>query len=229
MPEENANIREFNLDIPFDKEAVAQLRPGDAVFLSGLLFTGREGVYRQIFDNKLTPSIDIARVCPVNFHCSPAISETAPGEYRVPSVTATASFRFAKYMPEFISRFRIQAVVGKGGMHPDVYERAFKPAGAIYLTTVGYGLGATYGKSIVGVKDVLWKEELGLAQAMWILEVEKCGPFLVECDIHGTSLFERENEKVNAAFEEVYRGLPKPILKRIGEECDPEREMFADA
>ncbi|GIT08266.1 MAG: hypothetical protein CM1200mP30_18960 [Pseudomonadota bacterium] len=62
----------------------------------------------------------------------------------------------------------------------------FLPAGAFYLTTVGYGLGATYGSSIRKGHDAYWLEELGLAQAVWVLEVEKMGPFIVERIIRAT-------------------------------------------
>jgi len=220
------DIREVNLTLPLDLHDIESLELGNAVFLNGLVFTGREGVYRQIFDNNIEPPIDISELGGVTFHCSPAISETSPGVYNVPSVTATASFRFAKYMPEFLKRYGIRAVIGKGGMPPNVYREAFKPNGTIYLTTVGYGLGAIYGRGILGVKDVIWKDELGLAQAMWILEVKNFGPFLVESDARGESLFQRANETINKVFLPLYEGLPEPVLKRLGEVCSPEKEMF---
>jgi len=225
---ENADqsIREVNLTLPLDQDDYDRLELGDAVFLNGLVFTGREGVYRQIFDKNIEAPIDLRKLGGATFHCSPAISETAPGVFNVPSVTATASFRFARYMPQFLKRYGIRIVIGKGGMPQDVYREAFKPNGTIYLTTVGYGLGAIYGKGIKGVKDVIWKDELGLAQAMWILEVESFGPFLVECDAAGESLFQRANQEIDKVFLPLYEGLPEPALKRLGEVCSPETEVF---
>lgn len=219
-------IREIILNLPLEQKDIETLQLGDAVFLNGLVFTGREGVYRQIFDKNVEPPIDLRELGGATFHCSPAISETEPGVYNVPSVTATASFRFAKYMPEFLKRYGISIVIGKGGMSSDIYQTVFKPNGTVYLTTVGYGLGAIYGQGIRGVKDVVWKEELGLAQAMWILEVENFGPFLVECDANGDSLFAQANEQINETFLPLYEGLPEPALKRIGEVSSPETEVF---
>jgi len=226
MIENLDNIREVNLTLPLDTADIESLSLGDAVFLNGLIFTGREGVYRQIFDNQIEPPLDIRTLGGATFHCSPAICETGPGIYNVPSVTATASFRFAKYMPEFLRRYGIRIVIGKGGMSPDIYKRAFKPNGTIYLTTVGYGLGAIYGRGILGVKDVVWKDELGLAQAMWILEVKNFGPFLVECDARGESLFELANKEIDETFLPLYKGLPEPALKRLGEVTTPEKEVI---
>ena len=220
------SIREVNLTLPLKKGDIESLSLGDAVFLNGLVFTGREGVYRQIFENKVAPPIDLRELGGATFHCSPAINETAPGVYNVPSVTATASFRFAKYMPEFLKRYGIRIVIGKGGMAPDIYKSTFQPNGTIYLTTVGYGLGAIYGQGILGVKDVIWKEELGLAQAMWILEVKNFGPFMVESDANGESLFEKANKEIDEKFLPLYEGLPEPALKRLGEVTSPEKEVL---
>jgi L(+)-tartrate dehydratase beta subunit len=224
--QDRTHIREANLTLPAAPQEVESLRLGDAVFLNGLVFTGREGLYHMIFEKNLEPGIDIRTLGGATFHCSPAINETSPGVYNVPSVTATASFRFAKYMKEFLSRYHIRFVIGKGGMNSKIYRESFVPNGAVYLTTVGYGLGAIYGRGIVGVKDVVWKEELGLAQAMWVLEVKDFGPFMVECDVQGNSLFEQGNEAINEKLLKQYEGLPEPVMKRIGEVNSPEAEVL---
>jgi L(+)-tartrate dehydratase beta subunit len=223
---EQLGVREVQVQLPLTADAIRKLKLGDAVFLTGLLCTGREGVYRQMFDCGLEPPLDLRNTCNVTFHCSPAVSETAPGVYNIPSVTATASFRFARHVPLLLERYGIRAVIGKGGMQEEVYRTAFRRHGAVYLTTVGYGLGAIYGQGIRGVRDVFWKDELGLAQAMWVLEVENFGPFLVECDAQGKSLFARANAEVNETFQRLYKGLPQPALKRLGEVTSPTDEVL---
>ena len=226
MTKQNQNeIREVSITLPATRDDIQSLELGDAVFLNGVVFTGREGLYNMIFEKNMEPPIDPRTLGGATFHCSPAISETAPGEYNVPSVTATASFRFAKYMPEFLRRYNIRFVIGKGGMSREVYKNAFIPNGTIYLTTVGYGLGAIYGRGILRVKDVAWKDELGLAQAMWILEVKDFGPFMVECNARGESLFEGANKEINEKFLKLYEGLPQPALKRLGEVTSPDEEV----
>jgi L(+)-tartrate dehydratase beta subunit len=108
----------------------------------------------------------------------------------------------------------------------EVYQTAFRQHGAIYLTTVGYGLGAIYGQGIRQVKDVFWKDELSLAQAVWVLEMEHFGPFLVEYDVQGRSLFGLANAEVNEAFGPLYESLPQPALKRLGEVIVPVEEVL---
>jgi len=117
-------------------------------------------------------------------------------------------------------------IIGKGGMSEQDYRELFVPVGAIYLTTVGYGTGALLGRGIKSVKAVHWVEELGNAQAMWIFEVENFGPFLVESDLEGNSLFEQQNKLINANLEKLYDGLKAPALSRFGETDDRKDELI---
>ncbi|MCZ6667981.1 MAG: fumarate hydratase C-terminal domain-containing protein, partial [Gammaproteobacteria bacterium] len=117
-------------------------------------------------------------------------------------------------------------IIGKGGMSEQDYRELFVPVGAIYLTTVGYGTGALLGRGIKDVKAVYWVEELGNAQAMWVFEVENFGPFLVESDLEGNSLFEQHNKLINANLEKLYDGLKAPALSRFGETDDRKDELI---
>ena len=74
--------------------------------------------------------------------------------------------------------------------------------------------------------DLFWKKELGLAQAMWVIEVENFGPFIVECDNTGNSLFERENAIIAKRLDEVYADTKPAVLKRLGETNDRKDEMI---
>jgi L(+)-tartrate dehydratase beta subunit len=100
------------------------------------------------------------------------------------------------------------------------------PVGAIYLTTVGYGTGALLGRGIKEVKAAHWLDELGIAQAMWVFEVENFGPFLVESDLAGNSLFEANNRALAPRIEALYEGLGKPALSRYGETDDRKDELI---
>jgi len=200
---------EVHLTTPVSPEAIRSLKLGDVVYLSGVLYTGREGVYRQVVDKGVALPDSVRALTNVNFHCSPAAS--------VEAVTATASFRFGKSMTTWFERSGAKVIVGKAGLTELAYREWFVPHGAVYLTTVGYGLGAMYGRTIKRVLDVHWLKELGIAQALWVLEVERIGPFLVEGDAAGRSLFALANREVNLRIDEVYKTLPPPALSRFGE------------
>jgi L(+)-tartrate dehydratase beta subunit len=82
------------------------------------------------------------------------------------------------------------------------------------------------GRGIRQVRDVFWLEELGIAQAMWVLEVENFGPLLVDGDLQGNSLFEQQADQINPGIERLYQGLRPPALRRYGETDDREDELI---
>jgi len=202
------------------------LKIGDVVYLSGVIYTGREGVYMRVVEDGAWLPLDLPAVSAVNFHCSPAAAERAPGEYDVSAVTATASFRFSKWLGDWFDVSGAKLIIGKGGMSPEDYRAHFVPNGAVYLTTVGYGTGALLGRGVKRVKEVHWLKELGIAQAMWVLEVHEFGPFLVESDLQGRSLFERENQRIAEKLPEIYAGTKPAVLKRFGETDDRGDELI---
>ena len=220
------NLRRVRLTTPVRDEDLAKLELGDVVFLDGLIYTGREGVYDRVLARGIEPPVDLRPLTNVNFHCSPAASAEEDGTFRVGAVTATASFRFSKWLPQWFEKTGCKLIIGKGGMTEEDYKQVFVPAGAIYLTTVGYGTGALLGRGIEKVEAVHWLEELGIAQAMWVLRVRDFGPLLVESDRNGDSLFERNNRELNARFDRLYEGLKAPSLSRYGETDDKSRELI---
>jgi L(+)-tartrate dehydratase beta subunit len=214
---DDVEMNEIQLTTPITTEAIRSLKLGDVVYLSGALYTAREGVYRQVVEKSVPLPAGVRELTNVNFHCSPAASVRPDGSYAVEAVTATASFRFGKSMTAWFERSGAKVIVGKAGLTELAYREWFVPHGAVYLTTVGYGLGAMYGRSIKRVIDVHWLKELGIAQALWVLEVDKIGPFLVEGDAEGRSLFALANREINLRLDEVYKTLPAPALSRFGE------------
>lgn len=215
---------EVRLTTPVPEADIRRLKLGDVVYVDGIVYTAREGVYRKVVDEGRGLPPSVRRLTNVNFHCSPAATVRPDGSYAVEAVTATASFRFGKSMARWFEQSGARVIVGKAGLTELAYREWFVPFGAVYLTTVGYGLGAAYGKCIRRVVEVHWLEELGIAQALWVLEVERLGPFLVEGDPQGRSLFALANREIDRRLGEVYAGLPRYAMSRFGE-ATPEQEI----
>lgn len=226
MGERANKLKTVRLQTPISDEDLAKLEIGSVAFLDGLLYTAREGVYEKVLNKGDRPEVDFTKLTNVNFHCAPAASQNDDGTYRVGAVTATASFRFAKYLDRWFGETGTKVIIGKGGMSQKHYNELFVPHGAVYLTTVGYGTGALLGRGIKGVEAVNWLDDLHIAQAMWILRLENFGPLLVESDVHGNSLFERNNAEVNARVEGLYEGLKPPALARYGETRNKTDELI---
>jgi L(+)-tartrate dehydratase beta subunit len=214
------------LTTPVDPATLQALQIGTVVYLDGMIYTGREGVYKRVIEDRTPPPVPLQSISNVNFHCSPAAAVNDDGSYSIGGVTATASFRFAKWLQQWFDETGCRVIIGKGGMSSEHYRDIFVPVGAIYLTTVGYGTGALLGRGIASVEAVYWLEELGIAQAMWVLQVSNFGPLLVESDLRGNSLFEQHNAQINRNIEKLYRGLKEPALSRFGETGDKSEELI---
>ena len=221
-----SELKTARLKIPAGADDIAKLEIGTIVFLDGFIYTGREGVYKHVIEDGNPIPDSVPKISNANFHCSPAAAIEPDGSYNVGGVTATASFRFAKWMKQWFALSGAKIIIGKGGMSSAVYKELFVPAGAIYLTTVGYGTGALLGRGIKHVHDAHWIDELGNAQAMWLFEVENFGPFLVDSDLQGNSLFEQQGELINANIESLYDGLKPPALSRFGETDNRKDELI---
>ncbi len=222
----NGKFKKVSLSTNPDEAALKSLELGNVVYLNGVVYTGREGVYKKVVEDGVELPLDLPAESATNFHCSPAAAKRPDGSYALSAVSATASFRFAKWLEDWFRLSGARLIIGKGGMLSADYKRYFVPNGAIYLTTVGYGTGALLGRGIKKVRDVHWLDELGIAQAMWVFEVEDFGPFLVESDMNGDSLFERENKKIAAGLAKVYEGTKPAVLKRFGETDDRSDELI---
>ena len=221
-----ADLKTVHLDLPASAADLRALEIGSVAYLTGRVFTAREGVYKRAIEDGFGMPASREALGLANFHCSPAAAINADGSRSVGAVTATASFRFAKWLDGFFALSRCNLILGKGGMTSEVYKRSFVPNGALYLTTVGYGTGALLGRGIKRVAATYWVEELGLAQAIWVLEVENFGPFLVDSDLAGNSLFERENAKIAPGIEALYAGTKPPTMRRYGETDDKTDEVI---
>jgi L(+)-tartrate dehydratase beta subunit len=221
-----SGLKTVQLKLPATTADLRKLEIGSVAYLTGRVFTAREGVYKHAIEDGAGMPASREVLGLANFHCSPAASVNADGSHTVGAVTATASFRFAKWLDGWFKLSGCNVIIGKGGMTSEMYRKSFVPNDAVYLTTVGYGTGALLGRGIRRVAAVYWLEKLGLAQAVWVLEVENFGPFLVESDLDGNSLFERENAKIAPGLEQLYQGTRPATLRRYGETDDKTDEII---
>ena len=132
----------------------------------------------------------------------------------------------SRSLPAWFEKTGCKVIIGKGGMSAEDYREIFVPASAVYLTTVGYGTGALLGRGIKKVEATHWLDELGIAQAMWVLRVGNFGPLIVESDLQGNSLFEAQNAQINEGIGRLYEGPKEPALRRHGETGDKTEELI---
>lgn len=175
-----------NLSTPLTVKDVRRLKAGDTVFISGTIYTARDKAHRRMLDCGKSP---VKLAGEVLFHCGPLVKKGKLG-WEVVGLGPTTSSRVNKYTPELIEKLKPNAIIGKGGMDGKCIK-AFKEYGTVYLAMTG-GCAAIAARSVTKVLDVAWAD-LGLAEAVWSLEVEKLGPLTVAIDCQGESLYQRRS------------------------------------
>ncbi len=168
------------LSLPLTKDAIAQLRAGDMVRLSGdmLVFrdAGHKRLYQSILDGR--PAFDYKGETIYFMGPCPARAGEALG-----SAGPTTSCRMDKYTP-FMLDSGLIAQIGKGKRSEDCID-AFKRNGCVYFAAIG-GAGAIYSKCITKA-EVLYFEDLG-TEAVRRITV-KDFPAVVAVDPQGNSIY----------------------------------------
>jgi fumarate hydratase subunit beta len=78
-----------------------------------------------------------------------------------------------------------------------------KKVGAVYGAFTG-GAAVLAAKAVKQIKDVVWLD-LGMPEAVWIMEVERFGPLIVAIDSTGENLFDRVRRSAEENRENVYK------------------------
>ena len=184
---------------PLKNEDIRKLRVGDIVYLSGKVYTARDKAHmRALAEGRFPADLNGGAI----FHCGPLMKKEG-GKWHVVSIGPTTSSRMNFLTPAFIEKFKVAAVIGKGGMDKRV-AKAMKGR-AVYLSMTG-GCAASTAKQVKEVLGVSWLD-LGMPEAVWTLDVEKMGPLVVAIDSLGNSLYEDVGKKADARLKEIVKGL----------------------
>lgn len=171
------------LAYPFDEKRVRALKAGDAVSLTGRLYTGRDKFHKFFADGG---ELGIDFRDGALYHCGPVVVKAADGAWQVKAAGPTTSVRENPYEPAFIARTGVRIIIGKGGMDAATLA-AMKEHGCVYVQAVG-GAAALSAAAVTRVAGVSFLEEFGAAEACWHFDVTDFRG-VVAMDAHGRSLF----------------------------------------
>lgn len=175
------------LAYPFSEKSVRALKVGDAVEITGRIYTGRDKFHKFFADGGKLP-VDFRDGA--LYHCGPVVVKDGEG-WRIVSAGPTTSVRENLYEPNFIAKSGVRVVIGKGGMDAAT-AAAMKRYGCVYVQAVG-GAGALYAAAVKRVAGVSLLKEFGAAEAVWHLDVVRFRG-IVAMDAHGASLFDEVRE-----------------------------------
>ena len=167
---------------PMTREQARQLKSGDSVLLSGVIYTARDAAHKRLCE-----LVEQGKELPLDVKDSIIYfvgpTPAKPGQV-IGSAGPTTSYRMDAYSPTMIEQGQT-GMIGKGKRSPEVIE-AMKKHGAVYFGAIG-GCGALLAKCIKKA-EVIAYDDLG-AEAIRRLEVEDF-PVIVIIDSEGNNLYE---------------------------------------
>lgn len=191
----------IRLTTPLTEEAVRSLSVNDEVTVSGTIFTCRSQFMLRALNQGILPPVDFSEINAM-FHMG-GIMKRVGQEWSPVSLLATSSYRFNKLTPGIITKLGLRAIIGKGTMGDETMA-AMSKFGCVHLSW-GAVIGNTLASQVKQVLNVYDIETLGPTEATWVLRVEDFGPFIVDIDTRGNSLFREVGKRVSANLESVYR------------------------
>jgi fumarate hydratase subunit beta len=169
------------LTTPLSAEAAGELKAGDRVLLSGVIYTARDAAHKRLV-TLLEQGEDLPfdPAGAVIFYVGPTPPRS--GEV-IGSAGPTTSYRMDPYAPALMAA-GVRGMVGKGP-RSDAVVQAMQRHGAVYFAAVG-GAAVVVAQSIVAA-EVIAYDDLG-AEAIRRLEVRDF-PCIVAIDSQGKSLY----------------------------------------
>ncbi|NLU51985.1 MAG: Fe-S-containing hydro-lyase [Clostridiaceae bacterium] len=166
---------------PLDDDIIRELKAGDEVYISGVLYTARDAAHKRMIEL-------IEKGEPLPFDVKgQVIYYVGPCPARegkvIGSAGPTTSGRMDAYAPKLIE-LGLKGMIGKGLRSKQVTE-AIKKYGSVYFGAIG-GAGALI-SSCIKKEEIIAFEDLG-TEAIRRIEVENM-PCIVIIDVEGRDLY----------------------------------------
>ena len=171
----------IRIEAPLSDEDVERLKMGDRVFISGIIYTGRDAAHQRLVD-----LIERGEELPFDirgqiiYYVGP--TPPRPGK-PIGSAGPTTSYRMDAFSPKLMEK-GLKGMIGKGMRSQEVID-AMKRYKAVYMAAVG-GAAALIARRIKQSEIVAY-EDLG-PEAIRRLEVEDF-PTIVVNDTRGNDLY----------------------------------------
>lgn len=178
---------EKNISLPLKEEDIENLKAGDYVYLSGVMYTARDAAHKRMEETiKKGEPLPFPIEGSTLYYMGP--SPAREGRV-IGSAGPTTSSRMDKYTPGLLD-MGMKGMIGKGKRSAAVSEAVVRNH-AVYFAAVG-GAGALLSKAIK-TSEVIAYDDLG-TEAIRRMEVENF-PVIVVIDKNGNNLYETAIEE----------------------------------
>ena len=195
-------MAEYHLTGPLTDADVEKLNVGDMVYISGEVFTCRSRLQKYIFDEKNTLPFSTEKRN-ILIHNGPIVIKE-DGKWKLMSFMPTSSIRFEKWGAKSVEEWGLKMIVGKTTMGAKTAEM-MKKKKCVHVSP--RSVSPNLWIDSIEVQDVNLFQELGSIEAAWFFKVTELGPFIVDIDTKGNSLFDRLDETIAKNKENALKEL----------------------
>jgi L(+)-tartrate dehydratase beta subunit len=172
-----------DLRTPLSEADVRALRVGDEVTLTGTVWGLRDATLIYWHDGGNEFPADLSEG--VLLHTQPNVKRE--GDHWLPTcVGTTTSQRMDRFTRPLLERYRVRAIIGKGGMSGDSAS-AMAEHGCVYLAVVG-GAASVETLQVEEIEAVYWEHLM--PECLWRFRFNRLGPLFVAIDAQGGNLHE---------------------------------------
>lgn len=170
------------INLPMDKEIISNLKSGDYVYITGVIYTARDAAHKRLYESILKgEELPFDLKNNILYYVGP--TPERKGQI-IGSAGPTTSSRMDKYSP-LLLEYGLKGMIGKGNRNKEVIDSIIKNTG-IYFAAIG-GAGALLSKCIVKSRVIAY-DDLG-TEAIRKLQV-KDFPVIAAIDSKGNNIYE---------------------------------------
>lgn len=194
------------LSTPLSEDDVISLELDDIVYLSGTAFTMMYPFHFTRVMDLINHGQEPPFSLPGNaiYHTGTIFRRKGDGTYDFRAIGTTTSSKFNAFMPDFIRKTGIRAVIGKGGLDEHTLA-AMKECGCVYLSAVG-GCTSIYTPGVEALEQEFWPQS-SWADNLLQLKLNRLGPLFVSMDCKGNSIFSQIDGQTQKNLPDVYHYL----------------------
>lgn len=153
----------IKLNTPLNQEKTKNLKKGDIIFLSGIIYTARDAAHKKLNEH-LEATGEMLLKGEIIYYAGPC---PCPQGKIIGSIGPTTSYRMDDFTPIFAKQGLLYSI-GKGE-RGEAAAKAIKESGGKHFDAIG-GAGAYYSQTVMK-SEVFLFPELG-AEAVYRLEVK---------------------------------------------------------
>jgi L(+)-tartrate dehydratase beta subunit len=178
-----SEARIIELNTPLTRAETRDLRVGDEVWISGIIWGVRDASLIRMIDDQDIPNCDFNGG--FFLHTAPSVRKGESGELIPVSVGTTTSMRMDRFTSGCIKDLGAAGIIGKGGLSENS-SQILKDVGGVYLSITG-GAASLETQQVEAIEDI-FLEDL-MPECVWKFRVKRLGPLIVSMDSHGNSLY----------------------------------------